>query len=83
MELSDVVFGNTTVQDLLIYIAIFVAALWLIGFIRKFFKTEEDSPHHQTARCSACGWQGKVSRYVARCPKCNQPIGGGTAGGGK
>lgn len=83
MELSDIVFGTTTVLDILIYIGIFVAAVWLIGLVRKFFKKEEESPHHRAARCSACGWQGKVSRYVARCPKCNQPIDGGGSGAGR
>lgn len=83
MNLDAIVFGRTTVQDVLIYIGIAVAAIWLIGFIRKCFKTEEESSHHVTARCSACGWRGKVSRYVARCPKCNQPLTGGGAGGEK
>jgi hypothetical protein len=83
MELGDIVFGNTTVQDLLIYIGIGVAAIWLFGFIRKFFRTEEESPHHRQVRCSACGWQGKVSRYAARCPKCNQPVDGGGSGPGR
>ena len=43
-----------------------------LGFI---FGKKGGDEHIQLVQCSGCGWQGRVSRYAGRCPKCNTPLG--------
>ena len=73
-SLDIIVFGDFTLKQLLIYGGYVVGLLVLFVVIRNLFKKEAPDEHTQLVRCS-CGWQGKVSRYVGRCPKCNSPLG--------
>ena len=76
MDWDMVVFGNFTLKQLAVYGGGLIALLIVISFLRNLFKTKEDAGEHvQMVRCKNCGWQGKVSRYVGRCPQCNTPIG--------
>ncbi|MBW1808168.1 MAG: hypothetical protein JRJ19_12370 [Deltaproteobacteria bacterium] len=73
--MDEIVFGEYTVQDLIIYAAIFVGVLIFIGLLKKIFSGKKDSKHSQQTTCKSCGWSGTVSRYAGRCPKCNKPLG--------
>ncbi|MFX0201859.1 MAG: hypothetical protein ACFFCW_37590 [Candidatus Hodarchaeota archaeon] len=73
--MDKIVFGDFTVLDLLITAGVLVGALILFSILRKIFRKEQSSAHVQFAQCKNCDWQGKVSRYAGRCPKCNQPLG--------
>lgn len=73
--MDTVVFGDYTVLDLLIYGGIGVGALILLGFLKKLFSGQKTSEHVQVVRCNGCGWQGQVSKYAGKCPKCSQPLG--------
>ncbi len=73
--LNTVVFGAYTVKDLLPYLIGLVALVIIWKIVKNFFTTEEVSEHAQIVRCRNCGWQGQVSRYAGRCPKCNEPLG--------
>ncbi|MFP4348983.1 MAG: hypothetical protein ACOC3W_07935 [Thermodesulfobacteriota bacterium] len=76
MDWDMVVFGDFTLKQLAVYGGGIIALLVVISFVRKMFRSEEDTSEHvQLVRCKSCGWQGKVSRYVGRCPKCNEPLG--------
>ncbi|QTA87240.1 hypothetical protein [Desulfonema magnum] len=75
MEMDTIVFGNYSVQDVLIAAGVIIALLILISAVRKLFKKEKVSEHIQVIRCKNCGWRGQVSRYAGRCPKCNEPLG--------
>ncbi len=75
MDLEMLVFGDFTLKDLLIYGGCAVGVIMLLSFIRKMFAGEKEDPHSQAARCQSCGWQGRVSVYAGRCPKCNVPLG--------
>ena len=77
--LDNIIFGSFTLKDLLIYGGGIALVLTIFPMIKNMFKKEETSVHVQTIRCD-CGWQGKVSRHVGRCPKCNAPIGDRKAG---
>ncbi len=75
MNMDTIVFGTYTLQHLLIAGSVALGLLILIGIVKSIFKKEKVNPHTQTARCGSCGWQGQVSRYAGRCPKCNEPLG--------
>ena len=76
MDWDMVVFGDFTLKQLAVYGGGIIALLVVISFVRKMFRSEEDTSEHvQLVRCKSCGWQGKVSRYVGRCPQCNESLG--------
>ncbi len=76
MDLDTIVFGEWTLKQVLMIGGGLVVLFILLGYIRKlFFSRPDDSEHVQAVRCRSCGWQGRVSRYAGRCPKCNEPLG--------
>jgi hypothetical protein len=36
-------------------------------------KSQAGPSTHERKRC-ACGWEGLVSRFVKKCPKCGSPV---------
>ena len=73
--MDTIVFGQYTVQDLLVAAGFVVGVLILVIILKQIFRKKEGSEHIQVVACSGCGWQGRVSRYAGRCPKCNTPLG--------
>lgn len=73
--MDKIVFGEYTVQDLLIVAGVIIGALILLALLKKMFSKSKADAYAQTARCGQCGWQGKVSKYAGRCPRCNNPLG--------
>ena len=63
-------------KDILWYLILGVIGLFVIWTVLKgIFGKKEDPKHFQAVRCRNCGWQGRVSSYAGRCPKCRQPLG--------
>lgn len=73
--MDTIVFGQYSVQDLLVGAGFVLGVLFLLVILKQFFKKKEDDRHIQLVECSGCGWQGRVSRYAGRCPECNTPLG--------
>jgi hypothetical protein len=73
--LDTVVFGEYTVEDLLIVAGVVIALLIIFRILMRVFKKKESSKYVQSADCLNCGWYGKVSTLAGRFPKCNQPLG--------
>ena len=73
--MDKIVFGEYTVQDLLILAGIVVGVLILAVLLKKMFSKSKSDAYAQQVRCDQCGWQGKVSKYAGRCPRCNNPLG--------
>jgi predicted Zn-ribbon and HTH transcriptional regulator len=69
------IFGQYSVQDVLVGVGLVLGVLILLVVLKQIFKKEETGEHIQFVQCSGCGWQGRVSRYAGRCPKCNTPLG--------
>ena len=72
--MEQIVFGGTTVQDLLIYAGLAIGGLIIIGFLARLLRRGRAPAQVQLAQCR-CGWRGQVSRFAGRCPKCNAPLG--------
>jgi uncharacterized protein with PIN domain len=72
--MDRIVFGGYSIQDLLIITGVVIGLLLLFKILKKLFKRKDDQ-HMQLVHCQSCGWQGRVSRYAGRCPKCNKPLG--------
>lgn len=70
-----IVFANFTVQDILIAAGVIIGLFYLWKALKKISGKKEVGPHAQLVICFGCGWEGSVSRYDGKCPKCNKPIG--------
>ena len=75
MKMAEVVFGNFTVLDILIAAGVIFGLFYLGRTLKKIFGKKKVGPHAQLVICFGCGWQGPVSIYAGKCPKCNKPIG--------
>ncbi|UCG79906.1 MAG: hypothetical protein JSV60_07985 [Desulfobacterales bacterium] len=73
--MDTIIFGQYSVQDLLVGAGFVLGVLILLVVLKQILKKKETGEHIQFVQCSGCGWQGRVSRYAGRCPKCNTPLG--------
>ena len=80
MDMDTVLFGTYTVGAVLKYAGIALGGIVVLATLIKLFGKSESSEHVQPVECLGCGWQGQVSRYAGRCPKCNNPLGDRKAG---
>jgi len=62
-------------ESIAIIVGIVVAFFVLTAVGKLIFgkKTDTTSSIHQPKRC-ACGWEGLVSKYVNKCPKCGASV---------
>ncbi len=73
--MDRIVFGNYTLQQILIVVGIVVGVVILFKIVKKLFSSDKIDRHHQIVKCRGCGWEGQVSRHAGRCPKCNKSLG--------
>jgi predicted Zn-ribbon and HTH transcriptional regulator len=73
--MDAIVFGEVSLQQLLIWVGAGVGALVILGVLRKMFSRKQPMAQMQTVSCTNCNWRGRASRFAGRCPKCNEPIG--------
>ena len=73
--METIIFGDYTLQDMLIAAGIVIGILIVLSVVKKIFRKQKVSPHVQFAECKNCGWQGHVSKFAGRCPSCNRPLG--------
>jgi hypothetical protein len=73
--MDTIVFNQCSVLDLLVGAGFVLGVLILLVILRQIFGKKKNSRHIQSVQCSGCGWQGRVSRYAGRCPRCNTPLG--------
>lgn len=81
--MDRIIFGEYTVQDLLIGVGFVIGVLIVLVILKQIFGGKKESRHVQAVACTGCGWQGQVSRYAGRCPVCNTPLGEQKAGPGR
>ena len=73
--MDQIIFGDYTVKDLIIFTAILVGLWVLIKIFFKMFRKVPLGEYQQYVICNNCGWNGQVSKISGRCPQCNQPLG--------
>jgi rRNA maturation endonuclease Nob1 len=73
MELmnTEVVAGLTV-----LHLTIAVIVLLLIGIGVQSMRKEKPAGEDLMvrARCSGCGWTGKLSKHQRKCPRCNGEV---------
>jgi hypothetical protein len=62
-------------QDYLRYGAIALAVVILIVVISLFLPKKDPADALLVLRsCGSCGWNGRASRFIVRCPKCGSNL---------
>ena len=77
--LNEIVFGEFTVQDLLIVFGILAAVVIVVQWLIKKLSAKKENEYVEPVTCMNCGWKGRVSSLAGRCPKCGQPLGARSA----
>jgi len=76
MNLDTIIFNGFTVEQLLPWL-LAVVVLYAIFRVYKIFFTKKkvNLQHTSYFVCSSCGWEGHISKFGTRCPKCDAPAG--------
>ena len=75
MDLDIIVYGDITLRQCLYWLAVVVAGYVILKVVKRLFFTRAAPMQHSvTFVCNACGWQGRIGQYAARCPKCGQSV---------
>ena len=64
------IWDSFTILHLIILLAV-VLVIWII--VQRLILTQKDANARKfvEARCATCGWSGRVSIQIRRCPQCN------------
>ena len=67
-------FGHLLYMEFIVYLLALVLCLLGIAIACNAFRVNQspdEEAHYKFVQCASCGWQGKVSRFVRTCPRCN------------
>lgn len=83
MTMDTIIFNGVTVEQLVPWL-LAVAVLYAVFKIYRtlFAKKKVNLQHTVYFACSNCGWEGHISKFGTRCPKCDAHAGdlsGGTS----
>ena len=77
MTLDTIIFNDVTVGQLLPWLVAAVALYAVFKIYKALFgKKRVNLQHTVYFACSNCGWEGHISKFGTRCPKCDAPTGG-------
>ena len=71
---DTILFGNVTLRELLIYVAVGVVGLWILRKLYILIFGSSRAEYTVPGRCMNCRWEGKVSKYKGVCPKCGSKV---------
>ena len=76
MNLDTILFNDVTVGQLLPWLMA-VVVLYTIFKVYKilFAKKKVNLQHTIYFVCKSCGWEGHISKFGTRCPKCDAGAG--------
>jgi hypothetical protein len=70
-----IVWGDVTLRQMVEYTAIFVLLFIAVKVVRKLFSRKKTNLQNTVYFvCRNCDWEGHISKFGTRCPKCNHPI---------
>jgi hypothetical protein len=74
--MDTAIFNEVNIEQLLPWF-VAVLVLCVLSKIYKIFfaKKKVNLQHTVYFACSSCEWEGHVSKFGTRCPKCDTPAG--------
>ena len=73
-QLDRVLFGSTSLRELLIYVAVAAVATWILRKLILWIRGSGQGDYTVPGKCMSCRWEGKVSKYRGVCPKCGSKV---------
>jgi Zn finger protein HypA/HybF involved in hydrogenase expression len=76
MTLDTIIVNEVTVGRMLTWlIAVGISLLLFKLYKSVFAKKKVNLQHTVYFACRHCGWEGHISKFGTRCPKCDAPTG--------
>ena len=76
MNLDTIIFSDVTLGQLLPSIVGVVVVYATFRIYKMLFaKKKVNLQHTVYFACNNCGWEGHISKFGTRCPKCDAPAG--------
>ncbi len=76
MNLDTIIFNDVTLGQLLPWIVAAVVVYVTFRIYKILFaKKKVNLQHTVYFACTNCGWEGHISKFGTRCPKCDAPAG--------
>ena len=76
MALDRILFNDVSLGRLLGWLVGVVALCLLVKLYKSMFvKKKINLQHTVYFACSHCGWEGHISKFGTRCPKCDAATG--------
>lgn len=76
MSLDTVIINDITLGRILLWAGIAFGIYAVSRCYRLLFKRRKVNLQHMVYfACSSCGWEGHISKFGTRCPKCDAPVG--------
>ena len=74
MNFDTVLFNDITVGQVLPWLIAAVALYAMLKIYKVLFaKKKVNLQHTVYFACNNCGWEGHISKFGTRCPKCDAP----------
>ncbi|MEE4113475.1 MAG: hypothetical protein V2I40_11720 [Desulfobacteraceae bacterium] len=74
MNLETILFNDVTLGQVLPWIVAVVVVYATFRIYKALFaKKKVNLQHTVYFACSNCGWEGHISKFGTRCPKCDAP----------
>jgi hypothetical protein len=76
MTLDTIIFNGFTLGRMLFWLAAVAVLVLLLKIYKFIFGTKKVKLQHTVYYvCSSCGWEGHISKFGTRCPKCDASTG--------
>ena len=76
MNLDTVLINDITVGQVLPWLVAVVALLAIVKLYKALFRKKKVNLQHTVYFvCNNCGWEGHISKFGTRCPKCDAATG--------
>ena len=73
--MDTVIFNTLTVGQMIPWaVGVVAIVIGLKVYKRIFAKKKVNLQHTVYFVCSHCGWEGHISKFGTRCPKCDAPV---------
>ncbi len=76
MTLDTILLNDLTLRQILPWLVAVVAVVAIVKIYRAFFMKKKVNLQHMVYfACNNCRWEGHISKFGTRCPKCDASIG--------
>ena len=76
MNMDTILFNDISVGQVIPWLVALVALIAIARLFRTFFRKKKVNLQHTVYFvCDNCAWEGHISKFGTRCPKCDAPTG--------